>query len=132
MQLIIYFLMLVLVALFVFSLYYWFLTILQFTKEMFFYFLEKSKRNIHTRNNLLSFIYFLIEMGPNVSSFSIVAIFITGKETALQLILIFFCGILMKQIGREMKRQYYEKVLKTNTNKKSSIDALREKLNKKS
>lgn len=75
------------------------------------YFINKAKRNIKTRNNILSCLYFFMDMGPNVSSVSIVAVVIVPKDvTNMQLIIIFILGIMMKKIGRIFKSLFYQKL----------------------
>lgn len=62
--------------------------------------IEKSAKNSTLRNNILSILYFLREIGPNVSSFSIVALVVTNGETTFQLTVLFILGIILKEISR--------------------------------
>ena len=75
------------------------------------YFFQKAKRDIETRNNILSCLYFFMDMGPNVSSISVIAVVIVPKDvTNIQLIIVFFMGIMMKRIGRVFKSLFYRKL----------------------
>jgi hypothetical protein len=51
-------------------------------------------------------------MGPNVSSFSIIALFITSEENGLILTVIFFAGIIIKEMSREFKNIFYSEIEK--------------------
>lgn len=62
------------------------------------------------KNNMLSGFYFIIEMGPNVSATSIVAIFIGGIDTVFQLVAVFIFGILMKEYGRRSRDLFMDAV----------------------
>ncbi|SMP85978.1 hypothetical protein SAMN06313486_10159 [Epsilonproteobacteria bacterium SCGC AD-308-P11] len=73
------------------------------------YYIHKAKRDVKTKNNLLSGLYFIVDMGPSVSSVSVVAIIIMPKDVEMsQLILVFILGILMKKIGRVFITLFYK------------------------
>lgn len=72
--------------------------------------LVKSSRSITTRNNILSILYFFRDIGPNVSSVSIVALFLTPSGTSGQLTALFFLGIIIKEIARKSANIFCEKV----------------------
>lgn len=75
------------------------------------YFIKKAKRNIETRNNILSCLYFVMDMGPNVSSVSVIAVVIVPKDvSSLQLIIVFILGIMLKRVGRIFKSLFYRKL----------------------
>jgi hypothetical protein len=55
----------------------------------------------------------MMDMGANVSSVAIVAIVIMPKGvTTIQLILVFFLGIMLKRLGRWLKELFYLKLNK--------------------
>jgi len=88
-----------------------FITFLLLIWIMMKYYIEKAKRNIETRNNILSGLYFIIDMGPNISSVAVIAIVIMPKGvTILQLITVFFLGIMLKKVGRMFKTLFYKKL----------------------
>ena len=72
--------------------------------------LTKSAENIEYRNNVASVIFFFSDMGPNVSSFSVIALFITSEENGLILTVIFFAGIIMKEMSRRFKNLFYSEI----------------------
>jgi len=52
-----------------------------------------------------------MEMGPNVSSVSVIAVIIVPKDvTNIQLIIVFILGIMMKRVGRSFKSLFYQKL----------------------
>jgi len=59
------------------------------------------------RNKIASMLFFFADMGPSISSFSIIALFITTEENVFSLTIIFFCGIFMKEIFRGFKNKFY-------------------------
>ena len=65
---------------------------------------NQAKYDKQLRNDIYSCLYFLIDMGPNVSAYSVVAIVITTKDSFYQLLAVFMLGILMKRIGRRLAR----------------------------
>jgi len=70
---------------------------------------EKAKTDMNTRNNILSCIYFLMDMGPSISSVAAVAIVIMPQGvTIVQLTVVFIFGIMMKKIGRRLKESFYK------------------------
>jgi len=77
------------------------------------YYLHKSKRCIKTRNNILSCLYFVMDMGPSVSSVAMVAIVIMPQDVSVsQLIVVFLLGIMLKKLGRKAKELFYIKIEK--------------------
>mgnify|MGYP006000965443 FL=1 len=72
--------------------------------------LEKSSQSLTTRNNILSILYFFRDIGPNVSSVSIVALFLTPSGTTYQLTALFFLGIIIKELARKSANIFCEKV----------------------
>jgi len=84
--------------------------------------LEKAKKDIKIKNNVLSCAYFFMDMGPSISSVALVALVIMPKDvTTVQLLLVFSFGIILKRVGRVFISSYI-KVLKirqtTNYNNK--------------
>lgn len=61
-------------------------------------------------NNVASYLFFFQDMGPNISSFSVIALFISSKEDTKALILVFFAGIMIKEISRKMKNAFYSDI----------------------
>jgi len=52
-----------------------------------------------------------MDMGPNVSSVSIIAVVIVPEDvTTMQLIIVFVLGIMMKRMGRIFKSLFYQKL----------------------
>lgn len=77
--------------------------------------LDRCVRDIEYRNKLASYIFFFQDMGPNISSFSIISIFITDRENIVALIIIFFLGIIMKEQSRKFKHLFYGEIDKRST-----------------
>jgi len=63
---------------------------------------NQAKHDKKLRNDIYSCLYFLMDMGPNVSAYSIVAIVITTKDSFYQLLAVFMLGIALKRIGRRL------------------------------
>jgi len=75
------------------------------------YYMQKAKRSVDTRNNILSGLYFIMDMGPSVTAFVAVAIVIMPNNvTVLQLVIVFFFGIMLKRGGRKMKTLFFRKL----------------------
>lgn len=72
--------------------------------------IERARVDVIFKNDMLSWFYFIIEMGPNVSATSVVAIFIGGIDTVLQLIGVFLAGVLMKHYGRRARDLFMDVV----------------------
>ncbi len=73
--------------------------------------IEKAKKDMILRNNILSCIWFLMDMGPSVSSVAAVGIVIMPEgATTIQLTVVFILGIMMKRIGRKLKEVFYKKL----------------------
>lgn len=64
------------------------------------------------RNDTASLIFFFVEMGPSISSFSAIALFTTTKENFVILTIIFFFGIIVKQRSRRVKNRFYSEIKK--------------------
>lgn len=71
---------------------------------------EKARVDVAFKNDVLSWFYFIIEMGPNVSATAVVAIFIGGIDTILQLLGVFMFGIVMKHYGRRSRDLFMDVV----------------------
>ena len=69
--------------------------------------LQRCTYDTKYRNRIASFIFFFSDMGPSVSSFSVIALFITTDENVIALTFVFVCGIIMKEIFREFKNKFY-------------------------
>lgn len=80
------------------------------TDNHFEWLISKSRRSYVFRNNVLSFLYFIRDIGPNVSSFAILAMVIASKETILQLFLVFFLGFVLKETARRTTAAFMQKV----------------------
>lgn len=94
---------------------YWFL------KQLLQYIKEKAKANRKVRNDLLAFAYLIINLGPNVSAYSVVQILIVGPESRTTLIIVFIAGLLLNYLGRKI-RDYIS--LKTQPNRKNTKSML--------
>jgi flagellar biosynthesis protein FlhB len=68
--------------------------------------IEKSSKNDNVKNNVLSILYFFKDMGPNVSSFAIIAMVVASNESAFQLTLVFILGIILKEISRTLTKKF--------------------------
>lgn len=73
--------------------------------------IEKSSVNEETKNNVLSVLYFFKDMGPNVSSFAIIAMVVTSHETVFQLTIIFILGIILKEMSRKLTKRFMNLVV---------------------
>ena len=67
------------------------------TKMKYDFILQRCADDVEYRNKIASYIFFFQDMGPNISSFSIISIFISDRENITALIIIFFIGIMMKE-----------------------------------
>jgi len=94
---------------------YWFL------KQLLQYIKEKAKANRKVRNDLLAFAYLIINLGPNVSAYSVVQILIVGPESRTTLIIVFIAGLLLNYLGRKI-RDYIS--LKTQPNRENTKSML--------
>lgn len=74
--------------------------------------IDRCVDDVKYRNNIASIMFFFSDMGPNVSSFSVIALFITSDENWLILSVIFFFGIIMKEVFRRLKNIFYEEIQK--------------------
>ena len=74
--------------------------------------LTRCANDVKYKNRIASIIFFFSDMGPNVSSFSIIALFITSEENGLILTVIFFAGIIIKEMSREFKNIFYSEIEK--------------------
>jgi hypothetical protein len=74
--------------------------------------LTRSAHDVRYKNRIASMIFFFADMGPNVSSFSIIALFITSNENSFVLTVIFFVGIMIKEMSREFKHIFYSEIEK--------------------
>lgn len=74
------------------------------------YTLNKAAKDKDYQNDVASIIFFFSDMGPSISSFSIIAIFITNNENWFVLTIIFFVGIIIKQRSRTIKKWYYSEI----------------------
>lgn len=80
------------------------------SKALFKWSIKKAARKKQFENDILSVFYFITEMGPNVSSFAVIALFITSNETFISLIVVFIVGIMMKHFGRKIRNKFMDKV----------------------
>jgi len=63
----------------------------------------RAKKERSVRNDLYSCLYFVEDLGPNVSGYAVLAIIVTNHDHWWQLVLAFFAGILMKRMGRRLR-----------------------------
>jgi hypothetical protein len=80
------------------------------TDNHFQWLIDKSRQSITFRNNVLSFLYFIRDIGPNVSSFAIIAMVVASKETLLQLFIVFVLGFILKEAARRTTAAFMQKV----------------------
>lgn len=72
--------------------------------------IAKAKKDKLFRNHLLSFTYMIINLGPNVSAFSIVSLVsVSTQDTKVVLLLIFIMGLLLNYYGRKIRNYMFEK-----------------------
>lgn len=72
--------------------------------------IEKSSNNEEIKNTVLSVLYFFRDMGPNVSSFAIIAMIVTTSDTAFQLTIVFVLGIILKEVARFLTKRFMKLV----------------------
>ena len=84
--------------------------------------LERAKTNIRVRNDLLSFAYLIRDIGPSVSSVSVVSLVIANDEDKLTLSFIFILGVIFSYSGRKLRDVIFTKTKQKNKDK--SLTAL--------
>jgi len=72
--------------------------------------LDRCAEDIVYRNNIASTIFFFQDMGPNISSFSVIALIISSEEKYTALTAVFFAGIMMKEMSRKLKNKFYSEI----------------------
>lgn len=72
--------------------------------------LTRCVEDISYRNKIASRIFFFQDMGPSISSFSIISFFITSSEKTTTLIVVFIIGYNMKELSRRFKNAFYKKI----------------------
>jgi len=72
--------------------------------------LTRCSYDIPYKNRRASVIFFFVDMGPNISAFSAIAIFTDSGENIVTLTFIFFVGIIVKELGRTMKNRFYSEI----------------------
>ena len=77
--------------------------------------LKRCADDVKFRNKLASYIFFFQDMGPSISSFSIISLFTTERNNITALLVIFFVGIIMKEKSRKLKNLFYEEIDKRST-----------------
>jgi len=83
--------------------------------------IKKAKQNTEFRNDLLSLIYMIINLAPNVAAFSLVSIFTkNNNEDNTTLIIIFIFGVFLLFVGRKLKKSIYNKTKKEFTSFKQT------------
>jgi hypothetical protein len=97
-----------------YSIYGFFDFILNKSKKKYEIILDKCANDVQYRNKVASYIFFFQDMGPNISSFSIISIFITDRENTAVLLVIFFIGIIIKEESRKLKNLFYDEIAKRN------------------
>ena len=95
-----------------YSIYGFCIFILDKSKRKYDTILNKCAEDINYRNKIASYIFFFQDMGPNISSFSIISIFITDRDNITALLVIFFVGIIMKEKSRKLKNLFYDEINK--------------------
>lgn len=81
--------------------------------------LDRASVNIKLRNDLLSFAYAIIELGPGVTSYSVVEILTNSSDKSQErLTYIFIIGLLLTYFGRKLRDVI---ATKTKPNKKESV-----------
>ncbi|PCI30134.1 MAG: hypothetical protein COB67_02285 [SAR324 cluster bacterium] len=72
--------------------------------------LDRCVHDIPYRNNIASALFFFQDMGPNISSFSIIAMFISSEENYVTLTIVFIVGIIIKELSRKLKNAFYNEI----------------------
>lgn len=97
----------------IFFMFLWLLdAVVRKTKKKVNKILERSAKDKAYQNNVASVIFFFADMGPNISSFSVIAIFITTGENIVILTVVFFLGIIVKEGSRKLKNKFYSEINK--------------------
>ena len=68
----------------------------------------KIANDKNLEDTVVSHLYFIADMGPSVSSVSIVALFVATDASVTKLIAMFIFGILMKYIARKSIKSFYK------------------------
>jgi len=78
----------------------------------------------HLEDTIASHFYFIKDMGPSVSSVSIVAFFVSTDASLTKLVIMFFVGVLMKYFARRFLRIFYRNIrlLQGRSNDRNSND----------
>ena len=79
--------------------------------------LDKAKENIKIRNDLLAFAYIIKDIGPSVSSVSIVGI-VALEDDKLELFLVFIVGLACSYFGRRLRDIIFVKTINQKKNYK--------------
>lgn len=72
--------------------------------------LQRCVKDIKFRNRIATQFFFFSEMGPNVSSFSVVALLVSSEEKTWVLTIVFIFGIIMKDSFRVLKNKFYRAI----------------------
>lgn len=77
--------------------------------------LDKAKENVKIRNDLLAFAYIIKDIGPSVSSVSIVGI-VAVEDDKFELFLVFIVGLACSYFGRKLRDIIFVKTTKQKKN----------------
>lgn len=72
----------------------------------------KIANDKNLEDTVVSHLYFVADMGPSVSSVSIVALFVATDASVTKLTVMFIFGILMKYVARKLIKSFYRIIRK--------------------
>jgi len=72
----------------------------------------KIENDKNLEDTVVSHLYFIADMGPSVSSVSVVALFAATDASVTKLTVIFIFGILMKYVARKLIKSFYRIIRK--------------------
>lgn len=87
---------------------------------------QKMKKDILFRNDLLAFAYMIKDLGPNVAAFSVVSIFTSQAEANKVLVTVAFVGIALHYSGRKI-RDYIYKISNKDSRWKNLVESMKRK-----
>ncbi|MGB0989297.1 MAG: hypothetical protein ACPGUI_00555 [Halarcobacter sp.] len=69
--------------------------------------IEKSKTDLRVRNRVLSILYTLMDIAPNIVAVPFLALFVPTDVPFWKLVAIFLFGIMLKEVARQAKDFFY-------------------------
>lgn len=72
----------------------------------------KIAKNKKLEDTIASHLYFIGDMGPSVSSVSVVALFVSTEASVVKLVALFVFGFILKYVSRKMRDSFYRVIRK--------------------